>query len=806
MQIRESLIKEKNWSKEFEKEMYEEIKNDPIYKLDPDSDKPLFSIDTPPPYVNTPIHIGQLTTYVLMDMFARFHRMMGYNVLFPLGLDRNGLPIEMAAEKRFNVKLNQVSREEFLSMCKTVLEEASNTSTDSFLKAGVSFSSWEFGQNLGDAYKTDSPEYRALTQGTFIDLWNAGLIYESERTNNYCPGCRTTLADAEVDYADIPTKFYDLVFTVKETGEEIIIATTRPELLGSCAMVIYNPEDQRYQHLNGKHAITPLFNKEVPITAHPLANPEKGSGLVMMCSFGDLADIRFFREMNLTPIYSIGPDGRLNENAGPAAGLNVLKGREKIVEELRKLNKIVGEKSIIHRTPICERSKDPIEFIPMNEFYVKQLEFKEKMLEIANNLNFFSEESRNILINWITSLSIDWPISRRRYYATEVPLWYCKKCNHVIVPPKGRYYQPWREDPPKEALKDGSCPKCGSKEFIGETRVFDTWFDSSITPLYIHGYERYPDFFSRYPQCTLRPQGKEIIRTWLYYTVLKCYLLTKGQIFRDVWINYHIVDEKGNKMSKSLGNVIDPQKILEQFGAEPFRLWAALEGNITEQDFRCSNERIQGAGKTLNKLWNVAKYISMFYIDKKELEVQPELTDLDKAILNEFNSILSDARMRFKNYDFHNPAVRLRNFLWETFASHYIELSKNRAYNSEGIFSEKEQKSAIWTLHYILSNYLKMMAPIIPFITRKIYQDVYNENVHHLSFPEVGEKFELEFNFSELEELNSRIWKEKKDHGKSLKDKIKLLRIPSKFKSIESDIKATHKVEVIEYGEFACVV
>jgi valyl-tRNA synthetase len=802
----EPLIKEKNWSKEFEKEMYEELKSDPIYRLDPDSSKPLFSIDTPPPYVNTPIHIGQLTTYVLMDMFARFHRMMGYNVLFPLGLDRNGLPIEMAAEKRFNVKLNQVSREQFLSMCKTVLEEASNTSTDSFLKAGVSFSSWEFGQKLGDAYKTDSPEYRALTQGTFIDLWNAGLIYESERTNNYCPGCRTTLADAEVEYEDIPTRFYDLAFTVKETGEEIIIATTRPELLGSCAMVIYNPEDQRYQHLQGKHAVTPLFNKEVPIQPHPLANPEKGSGLVMMCSFGDLSDIRFFREMNLTPIYSIGPDGRLNQNAGPGAGLPVLKGREKIVEELKKLNKVRGEKQIMHRTPICERSKDPIEFIPMKEFYVKQLDYREKMLEMAENLNFFSNESRSILIDWINSLSIDWPISRRRYYATEVPLWYCKKCGHVIVPPKGRYYQPWKENPPEDALDHGACPKCGSKEFVGETRVFDTWFDSSITPLYIHGYERYPEFFSRHPQCTLRPQGKEIIRTWLYYTVLKCYLLTKQQIFRDVWINYHIVDEKGNKMSKSVGNVIDPQKILEQFGAEPFRLWAALEGNITEQDFRCSNERIQGAGKTLNKLWNVAKYVSMFPIDKNELDKQPELTVLDQAVLNEFNSILSDARMRFKNYDFHNPSVRLRNFLWETFASHYIELSKNRAYNSEGIFSDKEQKSAVWTLHYILSNYLKIMAPIIPFITRKIYQDVYNENIHHLPFPEVGEKFEVEFNFSELEELNSRIWKEKKDKGKSLKDQIKLLRIPSKFKSIELDLKAAHKAEKIEYGEFACVL
>ncbi|MEM3408180.1 MAG: valine--tRNA ligase [Candidatus Micrarchaeia archaeon] len=798
IQLNEAKIKEKNWDKKFEQEMYEEIKTSPIYKFQENSNKPLFSIDTPPPYVNTPIHIGQLTTYVLMDMFARFHRMIGYNVIFPLGLDRNGLPIEMAAEKKFNVKLNQIEREKFLEMCKSVLEESSNTSTNSFLKAGVSFSSWEFGNKIGDAYMTDSPEYRALTQGTFIDMWNAGLIYESERTNNYCPGCRTTLADAEVDYVEIPTKFYDLAFTVKETGEEIIIGTTRPELLGSCAMVIYNPNDERYnKKLEGKHAVVPIFNKVVPIKAHPLANPEKGSGLVMMCSFGDLADIRFFREMNLTPIYSIGPDGKMNENAGPAAGLPVLKGREKIVSVLREQNKIRGEKEIMHRTPICERSKDPIEFIPMKEFYVKQVDLKEKMLEMANNMNFFSEESRKIMVDWINSISIDWPISRRRYYATEVPLWYCKNCNEVIVPPKGKYYRPWKENPPIE-----KCPKCGSKEFIGETRVFDTWFDSSITPLYILGYERHPDFFNSHKQCTLRPQGKEIIRTWLYYTVLKCYLLTGQQIFRDVWINYHIVDEKGNKMSKSLGNVIDPQKILEQFGAEPFRLWAVFEGNITEQDFRCSNERIQGAGKTLNKLWNIAKYVSMF----PQVEKPKNISPLDQAILNEFYSIVEDARIRFNNYDFHNPAIRIRNFIWETFASHYIELSKNRAYNSEGKFTEEEQSSAIWTLHEIMSNLLRLLAPIIPFATWKIYKEMYGRNVHAESFPTSGEIKELEFSFAELEEMDSKIWKAKKDNGLSLKDSIKLLEIPEKFRIIENDIINAHKVSELRYGKFNIVI
>ncbi|VVB73848.1 Isoleucine--tRNA ligase [uncultured archaeon] len=792
----EPLVKEKSWDKSFEPPLYQTWKEDRLYSFDRDSDKPLFSIDTPPPYVNTPVHIGQTTTYVLMDMFARFHRMTGHNIIFPLGLDRNGLPIEMAAEKKFKVRLNNTEREKFLEMCRTVLEESSATSTDSFLRCGIAFSSWKFGPEVGDAYMTDSPEYRAVTQATFIDMWNNGLIYESERTNNYCPGCRTTLADAEVDYIDIPTKFYDLAFKVKETGEEIIIATTRPELLGSCAMVIYNPADARYKKLAGKHAIVPLFNKEVPIKEHPIADIEKGSGLVMMCSFGDLSDIRFFREMNLAPIYSIGVDGRLNENAGPGAGLPVKKGREAIVAALQEKRLIRAAKDIMHRTPICERSKDPIEFIAMKEFYAKQLDQRDRMMKMADDLNFFAPESRKILIDWINSLSIDWPISRRRYYATEVPLWYCRKCEEPYVPPKGKYYRPWKERPPVKA-----CPKCGHTEFIGEARVFDTWFDSSITALYILGYGRDDEFFIKHQQCTVRPQGKEIVRTWLYYTLLKCYLLTRKQIFRDAWINYHIVDNTGNKMSKSVGNVIDPQKILDQFGAEPFRLWAATEGNLTQQDFRCSNDRIIAAGKSLNKLWNVAKYVSMF---QRPAERPKKLSPLDQWILNEIHGIAMESRVGFENYDFHNPSIRLRHFLWDTFASHYVELSKNRAYNSAGNFTKEEQESALWTLHECLNIFLRVMAPITPFITSKLYEEIYGADVHAESFPEPSgeEKFEVPFLTSELEEMNSAIWKAKKDKGLSLKDEVTFASIHEKFKIIKHDLVHAHTIRKLEFGEF----
>ena len=785
-------LTEKSWDKKFEKEIYEAWKRSRKYKFDEKSDKPIYSIDTPPPYVNTPVHIGQATTYVLMDFFARFRRMLGYNVLFPFGLDRNGLPIEIAAEKRFNVKLHELPREEALKLCEKILAESSEKTAETFLKLGISFNSWEFGDEIGDAYMTDSPSYRALTQATFIELWNKGLIYEDKKITNYCPGCRTTIADSEIAYDERETTFNEIIFRVKETGEEIIIGTTRPELICSCGMVIFHPDDARYKHLDGKTAITPIYEKEVPIRAHPLASMEKGTGLVMMCSAGDTSDIRFFMEMKLKPVIAINQDGRMNENAGFLKGLTVKEARQRIIEELKKRKLLVKQTRVMHRVPICERSKDEIEFIELPEFYLKQVDFKEEMKKLAYELEFFAPESRQILLNWIDSISIDWPISRRRYYATEIPLWYCKKCNYVVVPEKGKYYQPWRERAHIEA-----CPKCGSKEFRGEERVFDTWFDSSNSPLYILGYERNKEFFNKAFPCTLRPQGKEIVRTWLYYTLLKAYLLTKKPAFRHAWINYHIVDEHGRKMSKSLGNVIDPLEVIEKFGAESFRLWAAVEGDLTKGDFRCSFERIEGAKKTLTKLWNIARFISNFEEPKKS---EVELSESDKWIIAEVNELVKLAREKYEKYDFHSPAIKIKHFIWETFASHYIELAKQRAYNSDAIFSEKQSKAAKYTLHYVLKKILLLMHPIIPFITYRIYRELYGMEIDALPFPEADEEIKSMIKTEEIEKINSEIWKVKKEAGLSLRDSVKELVLPEKFKSIEKELIAMHKAEKISYN------
>jgi len=765
-----------------------------IYKFDPKSTKKVFSIDTPPPYVNTPVHIGHTSTYSVMDFIARYRRMKGYNVLFPLGLDRNGLPIEMAAEKKIGKRFDSVPREEFLAACENVLAESSAESVDSFWRHGISFNTYELGNGIGEVYQTDSPDYRSLTQDTFIDLYHRGLIYEDNRINNYCPGCQTTIADAEIEYEDKSTTFNDIIFKVKETGEEIIVGTTRPELVATCGMVIYNPEDDRYRHLEGKTAITPVYNKEVPIKPHPIAQIDKGTGIVMMCSMGDLSDIRFFREMNLKPVIAIDRSGKMNENAGPLQGLRVKKAREKMIELLKEQNLFVKAKNVIHRTPICERSKDEIEFIEMKEFYLKQMDSKEKMKEIAEKVNFFAPASRQILLDWIESIAIDWPISRRRYYATEVPLWYCAKCRFVIVPPKGKYYRPWKEKPPVQ-----KCPHCGATEFIGDERVFDTWFDSSISPLYILKWSRNNSFFNQAKPCSLRPQGKEIIRTWLYYTLFKCYLLTNEVIFQDTWINYHILDDAGHKMSKSKGNVMDPHKLLDQFGAEPFRMWVCLEGNLDRTDFRCSPERIEGAGKTLTKLWNTTRFISMF---EKPVQRPKKLGVIDEWILSELNELVQQADTGFGQYDFHNPVSNAKNFIWETFASHYLEMAKSRAYNRDNQYSKEEQDAALWTLHYCIETLLKVLAPVTPFITYRLFKDLTGRNIHtDETYPVFDPAWQKKFSFTspELMALNSQIWQQKKEAGLALNAPLEELAVDRKFQPLEKILQDTHKITRITY-------
>ncbi len=766
---------EKRWDPRLELEIYELWQKEKIYKFNPRSRKPIFVIDTPPPYPSgRPWHIGAAAHYSQIDMIARTARMMGYEVYFPIGIDRNGLPVEIYTEKVRGVSIKDVPREKFLELCRETLDELESEMIKLMKRMGLS-------GDFENYYQTDSPEYRSLTQATFIELWNRGLIYSATRPNNYCWECGTTIADAEIEYEERPAKLVYIKFKVKEDGSDLIIATTRPELLAACQAVIVNPADERYKHLHGKHAIVPIYEREVEIIPHPAAKPEFGTGAVMICSYGDYTDVLLFRELGLKEIVAINTEGRMTEAAGKYAGMRIEEAREAITEDLKKMGLVVKIESIMHRTPICERSKTPIEIIPMQDYYLKQLEFAEELKKLSAKMKFHPEHHRRLLLDWIDSLRIDWPISRRRYYGTEIPIWYCAKCGEPHVPPPGKYYRPWAEKPPFK-----KCKKCGHTEFIGETRTFDTWMDSSISPLFITKYKRDPKFFKKAYPVSIRPQGKDIVRTWLYYTVLRCYQLTGKMPFKHVWISGTGLDEKGEKMSKSKGNVIDPAPIIEKYGADRFRFWCAQESSLGE-DFRISEERIANAGKFITKLMNIARYVSNFPKPRRAT-----LMATDKWILAELSLAVRRCLEGYQDFNFFVPATTLRNFTWNIFADHYIEMSKQRAYGRG--FSEKEQRAAWYTLHEVLRTVLLLLAPIAPFFTDYIWRKLYsNKSIHLEKFPKPKWDKRYAKYTEEIMRFNSMVWRIKKEKGMSLKDPISI-EIPKKLKPFEKDLVAMHNI------------
>ena len=742
---------EKKWDFKKEMEMYSIWKNEDWWKFDENSEK-IAIIDTPPPYVSPTWHVGAFVYSAYFDTLARALRMLGYNVLFPLGWDRNGLPIEYYLEKYENITPDKVDRETYLKICKEKLDEF----TKNFKKIcerGLILPNFE--------YYTDSPEYRKCTQETFIKLYKEGLIYESTQPMNWCPKCKTTISDAEIERKEVQGELYYIKFPMEDG--EIIIATTRPELLGACDAIIVHPEDERYKNLVGKEATIPLYNRKVKIYARPEADPEFGTGAVMICSYGDFVDVKLFRELKLTPRQLIDFDGKMIDER--YKGLTVKECRKKIVEDLEKEGYLIKVEKITHSVPIHERCNTEIEILERPALYLKQLEFKEKMLEFAKELKFIPERHRQRLLDWLESINIDWPISRERYYATEVPLWYCKNCG-VYIPESGEYYQPWKEE--------RTCPKCGEK-MKGDTRVLDTWMDSSITPLFIMKYFENKELFNKLIKgLKIRPQGYEIIRTWLYYTLLRCYQLTGERIFDVILIHGMGVDEKGRKMSKRLGNTIDPYEYYEKYGADTIRFWLCLESSPGD-DFRVSEQKIIGAMKFLIKLWNIARFVSQF---KEKGEIYNKT---DEWIINLANKTENEIIQHYKEFRFDLVAKKIIWFARDVFSSHYIELVKWRS------------NEYSYGLHYCLRKILKWIAPISPAISDYIYRQLYGKTV----FTEKFEEKEYNENIiklgEKLMEFNSNVWKTKKERGLSLKDEISI-EIPDELKDFEEDLRNCHHI------------
>ncbi|MBR9689880.1 MAG: class I tRNA ligase family protein, partial [Candidatus Altiarchaeota archaeon] len=549
----EPQLSEKRWKFVLEKELFSKWQSEKLFDKPQKTEGHVFVIDTPPPYPSGRWHVGGALHYCQIDMIARYLRMSRKNVWFPIGIDRNGLPIESRVEKDFGVKAHEIPRNKFLNLCHQTLDKYEKNISNVMNLTGLSV-------DWSSVYRTDSPEYRTLTQSTFIDLWNKGLIYEDTKPNNWCPGCKTTLADAEVEYREGKSKLVFIKFPLKN-GEYIKIATTRPELLGACQAVVVHPTDSKFSKYAGETAAIPLYDRSVKIIPRPEADPEFGTGALMTCSYGDQEDIRLFRELKLPETIVINEDGKMNAAAGKYEGMTTKDAKEAIIEDLEAGGFIEKIIKIKNKVPICWRSKDDIELIALPEFYLKQMEFVEDIKKLSDEIKFHPPKMKQLLLDWLGAISQDWPISRRRFYGTPVPIFHCKE-HGSWVPEKGRYYESWNLELP--------CPKCGAKS-KGDSRVLDTWMDSSVSPLWISNYMKGGDFFKNSFPTFLRPQGKDIVRTWLYYTLLRVYQLTGKKAFTRIWISGHFVDEQGKKMSKSIGNVVYPEPLVERYGADALR-------------------------------------------------------------------------------------------------------------------------------------------------------------------------------------------------------------------------------------------
>ncbi|MGB1585812.1 MAG: class I tRNA ligase family protein [Thermoplasmatota archaeon] len=793
-----------------------------------DGAKPVWSIDTPPPYPSGRWHIGAVAGYSLIDMIARSKRMSGHDVLFPWGTDRNGINIEFTVEKKHKKPMRFWDRAEFNEECRKEISVYSDDMKRIGRRIGLSC-------DFDNGYETDSPDYRAFSQAQFLKLFEQGLIIEELRPNTFDPKLGTTIADAEVFYDERKTRLNHVTWTVKETGEEITISTTRPELIAACRMVLVHPDNEDTKHLIGKTAVLPIdrsmgpapgFGKrqlkddphtldtptglgnEVEIRAHPHVKTDFGSGIMMVCSYGDQADVQLFRELELDAIAAIGMDGRMTEVAGAYAGLLVEDARRRIIEDLEAAGKLPEFDTIQQKFPISERSKAAVEVISLKEWYVKQTHVTEELKAIAKDMDFVPAKHRQLLLDWIDTVSIDWPISRRRYYHTEIPLWFVvdeegEETDYVIVPPasdlEAVYYRPWLEDPPvnSRVLHRETREVQGElNNFMqahdgwtwkGEEKVFDTWMDSSVSHLFVLNHLQDKEWWNDHT-CSLRINGRDIVRTWLYYASLKNQLLKGSKPFENVVIHGMGMDKHGRKMSKSVGNVINPDEVIDKFGSDAFRLWIAGECTIGD-DFRIDEQKIQGTGKFLQKLANVVNFVSRF----DQPEHPGELHAVDTWILGELDQLTKEALEGYDKLDFFGPANKLRSFVWNLFAPHYLEMVKTRAYGNadEGVDPDP---AACWTLHEVVRRVLLLLAPISPFVSHYYADKVYDIDVHHSGFPQVL-GIDVDESLTEaVLEFNAAVWKAKQDAGLSLAAPIDGIEIPEQLAGMTDVLTAMHKL------------
>lgn len=719
------------------RELWEEAR---IYQYDPGSAAEVYAVDTPPPYVSAAhLHVGHAMSYAQAEFIVRYQRMNGKSVFYPMGFDDNGLPTERFVERTYGINKQKTTRSEFRRLCLEETRKGAAHYEKLWRALGLSVD-WRL------RYSTIDDHCRATSQKSFLDLYRKERMRRSVEPVLWDTHFETALAQADLDTLERNGALHDVAFRGTD-GTELVISTTRPELIPACVALYCNPADDRYRRLAGSTAVVPLLGYEVPLRSDDGVDMEFGTGLMMVCTFGDGEDVKRWKRDGLDTRLCIGPNGRMLPLAGAYAGLAVEQARSAILADLQAAGAHRGSRSIKQTVSISERSGAPVEFVMAPQWFIRLLDLKEELLARSAQLLWYPAWMKSRLDQWIEGLKYDWNISRQRFYGVPFPVWYCASCEAVVLADEASLpVDPLEDAPPVQV-----CPACGGKEFRGEADVMDTWMTSSLTPLINANWAGTPGRIgdtSLLP-LTVRVQAFEIIRTWLFYTLAKSHLHCDDLPWTSVMISGWGLNEQGKKISKrdlepsggkSAPSRYDPYWVIDQYGADSLRYWAA--GSHLGHDTRFNEKDVKAGRKLVTKLWNAARFVLMQLPGFDPAVPFPpfaERTPEDRWVLAELNRILPVVKQGFESYDYAVAREATDRFFWATFCDDYLEIIKDRFWNPDR-YSASSRSSAQATMWECLRTILALYAPFIPFITEELYQRIYRPaegtvSLHVTSWP-----------------------------------------------------------------------
>jgi len=771
-----------------------------IYRFDwRDKKRRVFTIDTPPPYASGEFHMGLVLNWAYFDMVARFKRMKGYNVHFPQGWDCHGLPVEVEVEKKNNIRKTDVPPEQFRKLCMELVEKYIAVMKESTVRMGYSI-------DWSTEYRTMDPDYWRRTQLSFVLLYKKGFAYRGKHPVNWCTRCETAIADAEVNHVTRNAQLHYLKFKLENEGF-LEIATTRPELIPACVTVAVNPKDERYSAYVGKKIQVPTTQRTVEVTTDDMVDPKFGTGAVMICTYGDKADVKTVLEHNFKRFICIDEKGKMTKNAGKYAGMNIEEARKSILADLRGADQLGKTETLNQEVGICWRCHTPIEILEKEQWFMKTMILTDKVEKNALEIKWYPDFMKHRLIDWAKSLDWDWVISRQRVFGTPIPVWYCRKCKETIIAEES-----WVPiDPRSEKPMVSECPKCGGTEFDEEKDVFDTWMDSSITCAVHAGWPDKNNWRRLFP-ADMHPSGVDIIRTWAYYLMVRHLALFNEKPYKSCLINGMVLGTDGREMHKSLGNYVASTEVLSKYGADATRQWAA-GGGATGSDIPFRWPDVEYGRRFMIKLWNASGFVSSQLKDYDPIDkTKPALRALDKWILSKLERTTEKVTESFEKCEFNAALEEARNFLWHVFCDSYIEAVKDRLYKPEN-YEEGEKRGAQSALYTVLYRLLQLLAPITPHITEEIFEALYSRDkgfrsIHESSWPDVNRELideEAERQGDLTVAVISEVRRQKAERHIPLNTEVKRLRVYAKDKDTakmiaeeKKDISSTCKIIEME--------